>query len=351
MSARMRLWWFAAIAFVAMFGIGDLVIWIGQSPSWWAQDLVSYDAARRLVDGGALYADPKFLYPPLASLLSVPFLVVDRVAASLVLAVGKVLIAAACVVWLSPGWRSTNRALAIVAVVTSLPFLHDLMLGNTNVLAVAAMVPAVFGRSHPRNGVLMGLAGAAFAKPLMIPVLLWLLVWRRGSFIGAVIAGAIGSAVGVAVVGLRSYGDWIASVRSASIWLSTPFKGNHGVTAIDPAFWPQVAAVTAVLFVFVLARRGPRTGLVWALTSAILLVSYAGTYSALPIALALPAIAPLAPMLAFAIVAISPVATTIPLPLYAAGILLASLMLREPRAAVSAVGLPVAVTAEPSTAA
>jgi hypothetical protein len=339
MSARMRVWWFAAIAFVAMFGIGDLVIWIGQSPSWWAQDLVTYDAARRLTDGGALYADPKFLYPPLASLLGIPFLVLDRVAASLALAAGKILLAVLSVLWLTSGWRVSNRALAIVAVVTSLPFLHDLMLGNTNVLAVAAMVPAVFGRSHPRNGILMGLAGAALAKPLMIPVLLWLLVWRRGTFVGAVIAGAIGSAVGVVAFGLSSYGDWIASVRSASIWLSTPFEGNHGVTAIDPAFWPPVAAVTAVLFVLVLARRGPRTGLVWALTSAILLVSYAGTYSALPIALALPVIAPLAPMLAFVVVAISPIATTIPLPFFAGGILLASLALREPRAACERVGL------------
>src|SRR5512143_1356369 len=98
--ARMRLAWFAAIVFVAVFGLGNLAIWIGESirgPSWWAIDFTTYDAARRVIDGGTLYTDPKYLYPPVGSLLGFPFLVVDRFTASLVLALGKVLIAAVCV--------------------------------------------------------------------------------------------------------------------------------------------------------------------------------------------------------------------------------------------------------------
>ena len=194
MSARLRLGWFAAIAFVAIFGLGNLAIWIGESirgPSWWAIDFTTYDAARRVVDGAALYTDPKYLYPPLGSLLGIPFLALDRFTASLVLAAGKFFLAAVCVLWLTPSWRAPGRALAFVGLVTSLPFLHDLMLGNTNVLVVAAMVPALFGRSHPRNGVLLGVAAAAFAKPLMIPVLLWLAIWRRETFVGAVVAGIL----------------------------------------------------------------------------------------------------------------------------------------------------------------
>ena len=70
--------------------------------------------------------------------------------------------------------------------------------------------------------------------------------------------------------------------------------------------------------------------LAWAMTSGILLAPYAGTYAALPIALALPAIGPLAPGFALAIVAASPIATTHPLPFYAAAILLGSLALRDP---------------------
>jgi Glycosyltransferase family 87 len=345
MSARMRLGWFAAVVFVVLFGLGELAGWIGESlrgPSWWAIDFVTYDAARRVADGAALYADPKYLYPPLASLLGIPFLLVDRFSASLILAAVKILLAAYSVMWLTPGWTVGSRALAMVTLVTSLPFLHDLMLANTNVLLVAAMVPAMFGQSRPRNGVLLGLATAAFAKPLVIPVVLWLAIWRRGSFVGAAIAGAAGSVLAAVVLGPGSYADWVASVRAGSVWLSEPFIGNHGVTALSPALWAPIAAVTAIATLGVLAMRGPRVGLVWAAASGILLAPYAGTYGALPVVLALPAIGPLAPVLALVIVAISPIATTHPLPFYAAGIMLASLALRERGAAGTSVGLPVA---------
>jgi len=93
---------------------------------------------------------------------------------------------------------------------------------------------------------------------------------------------------------------------------------------------------------------GPRVGLVWAMASGILLAPYVGTYGALPTAVALPTIGPLAPALALVIVAASPIATTHPLPFYAAGILLASLALRERRAAGEDVGLPPAAAPDPA---
>jgi hypothetical protein len=349
MLARLRLWWFAAVAFVAIFGIGELAIWIGESvrgPNWWAQDFVTYDAARRILDGAPLYADRLYLYPPVGALLGFPFLVLDRFTASLVLAAGKVLIAAACALWFTRGWPTMQRGLAVVALITSLPFLHDLFLGNTNGLVAAAIVPAVAGRSRPRNGVLLGLAGALLAKPLLIPVLLWLVVWRRETALGAMLAGAVATLMGLVMFGPAAYADWFDAVRTGSIWLSTPFAGNHGVTSYDPALWPPVAALVGVLFLVVLVRGGAQTGLIWALASPILLLSYAGTYSALPIALTLPIIGPRWPMLALAIVALSPVATTIPLPFYAAGILLASLWIREPRVAVRDARTPASVALE-----
>jgi hypothetical protein len=135
------------------------------------------------------------------------------------------------------------------------------MLGNTNVLVVAAMVPALFGRSRPRNAASRGRRHCRLARP------------RPGA------AGPPGRA------GL----------------------GGHG---------------------------------------GILLAPIAGTYSALPIVLALPAIGPLAPAPALVIVAISPIATTHPLPFCAAGIMLASLALRERRTASENMGLPPAATSQ-----
>jgi len=343
MSARMRLGWFAAVVFVAIFGVGELVRWIGESlqgPSWWAIDLqLVLDAGTRLGSGQPLYADPKFLYPPLAAVVGRPLALADSFTISLLYAALKVVLAVVGVRGLTPGWRPLDRLLAVVGLVCSLPFLHDVMLGNANVLLVGAMAVAVFGRPTPRSGVLLGLAAAVFAKPFLAPVLLWLLVFRRPVFAGTVTTGLAATAAGVLLAGPSAYVAWVSALAAGSRY-AEPFAGNHGVTALAPELWAPVATATAVALLLVLARRGPRIGLAWAMASGILLAPYVGTYGALPIAVALPAIGPLAPVLALVIVAISPIATTHPLPFYAAGIVLASLALRERRTAGENMGLP-----------
>jgi hypothetical protein len=333
MSKRARLAWFAAVAFVAVFGIGELLGWIRESvegPGWWAIDFqLVVDAANRLLDGSPLYADPRFLYPPLAAIVGLPVAQVDPFAASVTYAVFKVGLAVVSTAALTPGWPVRDRAVATVGVLTCLPFLHDLFLGNANVLVVASMVPSVFGASRFRNGILLGLVAAAFAKPLVLPVLLWLLVWRRSTFLGTTVAGLAATAGAVLVAGPGAYAAWAEALAGGSRY-ATVFAGNHGVTALAPELLAPVAAIAAFGLVLVLWLRGPRVALAWAMTSGILLAPYAGTYAALPIALALPAVGPLAPAFAIAIVAASPIATTHPLPVYAAAILLISLALREP---------------------
>ena len=99
-------------------------------------------------------------------------------------------------------------------------------------------------------------------------------------------------------------------------------------SALLPDLWLAVAAIVAVAFVVVLRRRGEGTGLVWAATAGILVAPYAGTYSALTIAVAMPFLAAVAPWFALAILAISPIATGYALPIYAAAILAGALLLR-----------------------
>ncbi len=67
-------------------------------------------------------------------------------------------------------WSAGDHAIIVlVTLVCSLPFLHDVMLGNVNVLLVGAMVPAMLASPRPRHGILLGLVIAAFAKPLVVP--------------------------------------------------------------------------------------------------------------------------------------------------------------------------------------
>lgn len=329
----MRLAWFAAVAFVAVFGLGSLATWFADSldpPGWWAIDLqLVLDAGARLGAGSPLYSDPKFLYPPLAAVLAAPLSGLDPLPVSVLYAALKVATATAAVAWATRGWALGGRALAFVGLLTCLPFLHDLWLGNANAWLVAAIGWAVFGRSRPVSGIALGLAAAVFAKPFLLPVFLWLLLARRPVLAGAVGAGLVATAVGAVLAGPSSYVAWVGALFGGQRYAS-PFAGNHGVSALVPDLWVPVAIVTAAAFLVVLVRGNRRTSLVWAVTCGILIAPYAGTYSALPIAVALPVLGPAMPVFTLLVVGLSPVATAYPLPFYAAAILLASLAIRDP---------------------
>ncbi len=161
-----------------------------------------------------------------------------------------------------------------------------------------------------------GLLAAAFAKPLLVPVLLWLLAWRSRVFLAAVISAAAVSVAALLALGWEAHAAWLRALFGGTRYAS-PFAGNHGVSALFPDLWLPVALLTAAALVVVLLRRGPVVGLVWAVTSGLLIAPYAGTYAALPIALAIPSIIVLSPGFALAIVAVSPLAVTHPLPIYA----------------------------------
>lgn len=338
-SRRWNLGWFAAGTAVALLGLGDFIVWVGQAwgtDGWWGIDLrLVLDAGSRLASSEPLYADSRVFDAPLAVLVGRLLGWIDFDLLSVGLAILKFALAAMCVAALTPGWRLRSRILAFAAVAFSLPFLHDVMLGNVNVFLVAAMVPAIFGRPRGYNGVPLGLLAAAFPKPLLLPVLLWLLVWRPRVF-GATVGSAVaGAALPAVLLGPGVYGAWLAALQGTQRFAS-PFAGNHGVSALLPELWGAVAAITALGLVVVVAKRGPTVGLAWAVTSGILIAPYAGTYAALPIAIAVPPLAAVAPFLAIAIVALAPIAVTHALPLYAAGILVVSLAVREPELAPTA---------------
>ena len=330
--------WFAVTVFVVIFGLGEFARWVfidpAGGPGWWGIDLrLAVDAATRLTGGQPIYADSRFLYPPLAAIVSIPLSHLNFMVVSIVFALVKILVAVAAVMSIARDGPPVQKAAAVLMLVLSLPFLHDVMLGNTNVLLVGAMVPAMLGRDRARNGILLGLATAAFAKPLVLPVLLWLLVWHRRTWIGTVLTGLAATALAAGLAALLAapgaYLDWFKALQGGTRF-AAPFAGNHGVTAVVPELWLPVAAVTTVGLVWVLLRRSKETGIAWAATAGILIAPYAGTYSVLPAALAVPGLLKRAPNFSLVMVALSPVATGFLLPLYALAILAAALLVREP---------------------
>lgn len=325
---------FAASAFVAIFGLVILAIslreaWATSGPSGWALDLrLILEAGTRLAGNEPLYSDPRLLYPPLAAILGIPLAGLDPAVVALALAGIKIAIVALCVLAFSAGLELRHRVMALLIALCALPFLDDLLLGNVNTFVVAAMVPAVLGRPKARYGILLGCLAAAFAKPLLVPVLLWLFVWRPRVFAATIVSATACTLVAIALVGLDRYLAWL-QVLAAGTKLASPFVGNHGVSALAPQLWAPVAVATIVGLVLILTLRGPVVGVTWAVTSGILIAPYVGAYGALPIALAIGPLAFAAPGLALAIVALSPLAATDLLPVYASGILVASLTIRE----------------------
>ena len=130
--------------------------------------------------------------------------------------------------------------LVLVTLVCSLPFLHDVMLGNVERPARRGDGAGDAGVAAAATGILLGLVIAAFAKPLVVPILLWLLVWRRPVFGVTVVTGLLATAFGALVAGPSSYVDWLHALSGGTRFAS-PFAGNHGVTALVPELWLPVA--------------------------------------------------------------------------------------------------------------
>jgi hypothetical protein len=334
LTPRRRLLWFTVTAFVAIFGLGEFARWVFIDPAggtgWWGIDLqLIVDAGGRFAAGQPIYSDPRFLYPPLAAILVQPLARLDFMAVSIIYAGLKIAIAVAAVAAVARELSHGQKVAAMLMLVLSLPFLHDLMLGNANALLVGAMVPAMLGRDRARHGVLLGLATAAFAKPLVISVLLWLLVWRRRTLLATVLTGLAATAAAALIAGPGSYLDWAKALLGGTRF-AVPFAGNHGVTALFPELWLPVAAITSVGLLWVLGRRSEGAGLTWAVTAGILIAPYAGTYSALPVALATPRLLKTVPNFTLAMVALSTIATGFALPFYAAAILAVGVIAKEP---------------------
>ena len=254
---------------------------------WWGMDtdrlLV---ATHHWLNGQALYGDHEFLYSPVAVVMGWPAALIPRDYSLLVLALVKVLLTIAVTRWVAPGsW------LAVVLVLSYLPFINDMALGNVMVPMTAAMAISTFGQDKPRSGIALGLVAAAAPKPLLAPYFIWLLFRRSRSALGAIATGAAVSLIALVLTGPTAYFDWVRNLVSGTSLIS-PFVGNFGVSAYLPGLaLPIMVAITALTLLFVL-RADENRSLVWALAAAILASPYGGPYLTLPLLLALPLIRP-----------------------------------------------------------
>lgn len=292
---------------------------------WFAGDLErTLHATRVWTDGGQPYDVFGFLYTPVSLVLSAPLAALgDDLAAKVWLGVGVSLMVA-CTLVVTRGVPWWGRLLAVTGVLVFHATVGDYLLANTTMLLVAAMFLVIRG-GDVRSGLFLGILLAAFPKPMLLPFLLWALIWRPRPLLGVVVGGLIATAMGLLVAGPGLHVTFVETiVRGGGI--TVRFAGNYGLSLVSPALAAAIAAFVFLALVYVLLRRGPTVGFVWAIAGGILVSPYAPMYSGLPFVLALPAIYTIAPGLAVAY-ALTVVFAEQATPLSATVVLLAGLLL------------------------
>jgi hypothetical protein len=281
-------------------------------------------AARVWLEGGNPYEVFGFLYSPVALAFAAPLTALgDDLAVKLWLGLGvSMMVGCTLLATRSAPWWA--RALAITGVLVFHATVGDYLLANTTMVLVAAMFLVVRG-NDVRSGLLLGVLVAAFPKPLLVPFLLWALVWRPRATLGVVVGGLVATVAGLVIAGAGMYLTFLETIVKGG-GITVRFAGNYGLSLVSPTLAAAVAIFIVVALVYVLLRRGEIVGLVWAVAGGILISPYAPMYSGLPLLLAMPAVYSIAPGLAVAY-ALTVVLAEQATPLSATVLLLASLLI------------------------
>jgi hypothetical protein len=259
------------------------IVGIATIATWWPFAWVSLDgermqqASRVFLAGGDPYAIPGYLYSPLAPILTAPLAMAPLGLAILFLI--KVEIVAGYA-WLKYG------PLVSIAVLVSPPIVSDLVLGNVNVILVAAAIWAI-SRDRVLPGAVLGILFAAFPKPMLLPIVLWIVLYRRRSSIGWIGGLTVSSAIAAVIAGPSMYVSFIAlMLRGGDV--GSHFVGNAGLTFADPAAGFVVGLTAIAVFLWSLRTCDPSTSLMIAAGTGMLVGTYQALYSSELIFAALP---------------------------------------------------------------
>jgi hypothetical protein len=333
----------AAVATVAVIsGIGAAVI---MAPHAWALDIDRYLRAARDLQAGQFGIDRGYLYSPMAALLTLPLLAVPAVVATWGWLVAKVAVLLWMVRTQARGLGRVEMALVAVAALAFVPTIYDLLLGNVTVFVVLAVGLVAWRRDDWWSGVALGLLLATAPKPQLIPVLIWMLAYRRRALVGAGVTAATATVITAFLVGSATYAAWI-DVLQAPDYLTGSMAGNQTVDALLPAIALPVKIATVALFAVSL-WRGSSSGLIAALCTGLLIAPYTLAYSAMVLLLCVRPMVAAAPRVAMVLALIGPFAVIVSLPLYALAWLVVAAAIRPPAPEETAVTPP---SLEPSPA-
>ena len=259
----------AIAAFNAIFGIAATWILL---PLTFGSDTEIYRRGAIGIQQGYIAED--FLYPPLTGILATPLTWISLPAATLAMAAVGLLIIGLGLVRETPGVALVDRVLVLLAVLGFLPVTYELITGQVTLLIAATIYP-VRDRDGFWRGALLGVAIALFAKPVVIPLLLWMLLWRRRALLSTILSALVVTAAGILVLGPDIYRAWIAAVRATGEIVR---PGNLSLTVLgSPALVVGLGVLIAGLAVWAMLRD-ERRGFVAALVAALLVAPFTLMY-------------------------------------------------------------------------
>ena len=140
------------------------------------------------------------------------------------------------------------------------PVIHDLILGNVMVLYLAAIALVCAWPDRRWAVIPLGVLIAIAFKPLVAPILLWLLIRERARFIDVVVV-AVGLTLAFAlVIGPTFYVQYLVALPKLGA-LAQPFSGNLGLSGVSPALALAAIPLGLAWAGFAAWRLSPEAGL------------------------------------------------------------------------------------------
>ena len=268
---------FAVAAITAFTGIAIAAI---LAPNWFGADASTYrQCAQSALQGGECGS----LYPPLAALAARPLTWVDVTTASAAMTLIGIAILVVGVRTETRGRALVDRALVLIAVLTFAPVVCELIFGQVTLLIAAAMYPIARRKDAFRNGIPLGIALALAPKPLLLPVLFWMLIWRRSALAATFATAVVLTFIGMALMGLDRYQHWVSVItaagnQSAAGTFALSLSGNYSLWPLTQ--WRLLLAGAVAAATIWTMLRDPSRGFVAAILASLLLAPYTGLYAA-----------------------------------------------------------------------
>jgi len=328
----------AVAAMSVLFGVAVAVAIV---PHTWAVDASRNLAAAEALLDGQFGSDRGYLYSPLAAALTVPATWLPAGLAVVVWFLLRLGVLVGGAVAQARGLATGDRMLAVLGAVFFIPCVLDLSLGNVSILLAAAVALVAWRRDAWWTGILVGLALATVPKPQLLPVLVWMVLFRPRAAAGALVTAGVATGLGVLVLGLDPYVAWFDVLRAPEYVASGSTQGNLALAAWLDDRLPELAVLALPLSVLAVTGaiagllRGPWPGFIACICLGLLVAPYTMAYGAVLLLLSVRPLTLVSPRWVLLLGLLAPLGIILAMPIWVAAVM--AVAISVPRGAWGAV--------------